>query len=439
MKISIFLLLLMLVDTVAIAQQGVQPLVSGQRVQVKKLVRDMTNVRQGIVIQGPSELQDPDIIKARQKRMGQFQQALKRYPQVDDPDVQKARAEYTALQQALSAEFKRAQTQLQQLGDVQQALATIEKNARTYAVPKPLAIPFDELKVKQWLEQASQARTVGEHNQKQLQQIAQLAYLPKNLGTPQTGASYDIDDVDRMYRYALQMQQAVQSNYTVMADQLKNRIQGMDSRVFERWQEDPESDKRWIFLSDDQRQQAKQAFAENRLIANSYLHLEKALNRSTELADSTLKRIAAAEAQFEKKHQIALQTSRLPDPKSKDSDLIEIAESVLQTPKYEFGTYGPIVLTTAAVIEREKKTSELEIDDAEVTLGGDVKFSGTETTWTYRWEEFSFAVPLQETDGRWFIWWITAKNFSSGAANTPIGRWVSGKATKGNLILKENF
>ena len=439
MKTNAFLLLMLLGNAIAIAQDGVQPLVSGQRVQVKKLVRDMINVRESIVVKGPSELQNPDIIKARQKRMGQFQQALKRYPQVNDPDVQKARAEYTALQQALSAEFKRAQAQLQQLGDVQQALATIEQNSRTYAVPKPLAIPFDELKVKQWLEQASQARTVGEHNQKQLQNIAQLAYLPKNLGTPQTGASYDIDDVDRMYRYALQMQQAVQSNYASMADQLKNRIQGMDSQVFSRWQEDPTSDKKWIFLSDAQRQEAKSVFAENRLIAQSYLHLEKSLNRNTDLAETTLKKLAEAESQFEKSHQIALQNSRLPEAKSDDDDLLDIAESVLKTPKYEFGPHGPIILTTAEIVEREKKTSEVEIDDAELTLGGDLKVSGTETTWTYRWQEFSFAVPLQEADGRWFIWWITAKNFSSGAANTPIGRWVSGKATKGNLILKENF
>ena len=421
------------------AQNDVQPLVSGQRVQVKKLIRDITNVREGIKTQGPSEFQDASVIEARKKRMGQFQQALQRYPQVNDPDVQKARAEYTALQKALSAEFKRAQAQLIQIGNPQEALATIEQNTRTYPVPKPLSIPFDELKVKQWLQQASQARTVAEHNHKQLTTLMELAYLPKTYGTPQTGAAYDIEDVDRMLRYSVQMQHAVQANYAAMADELNRRMQQMDSTVFRRWQEDPAGDKKWIFLNDNQVEESQQLFAQSRLIAESSLHLEKALNRSTALADSTLKKLTEAEAQFKKNHEIALQSSRLPEPKSNSDVLKDIAREVLETPHYEFGNYGPIVLTSEDVVEREKKTSEVEIDDAEITLSGDLKMSGTETTWTYRWEEFSFAAPLQEKDGRWFIWWITAKKFSSGANNTPIGRWVSGKATKGNPILKKNF
>ncbi|MDA0339570.1 MAG: hypothetical protein O2910_06990, partial [Proteobacteria bacterium] len=66
--------------------------------------------------------------------------------------------------------------------------------------------------------------------------------------------------------------------------------------------------------------------------------------------------------------------------------------------------------------------------------------SGTETTWTYKWREFKFATPIKETGSdNWHIWWITAKKYSSGAESTPIGRWISGGATKGSLILKDNF
>jgi len=39
----------------------------------------------------------------------------------------------------------------------------------------------------------------------------------------------------------------------------------------------------------------------------------------------------------------------------------------------------------------------------------------------------------------WYIWWITAKNFSSGGARTPLNKWVSGETSKGNRILKKNL
>ena len=120
--------------------------------------------------------------------------------------------------------------------------------------------------------------------------------------------------------------------------------------------------------------------------------------------------------------------------------MLAIAKEILEVPKYEFGKYGRIVLTTKEVIDRERKDSEVKIDDAKLTLSGDLKMSGTETTWTYKWKEFKFAVPLKETDSdTWYIWWITAKNFSSGGNRTPINQWISGDATKGNPILKKNM
>ena len=120
--------------------------------------------------------------------------------------------------------------------------------------------------------------------------------------------------------------------------------------------------------------------------------------------------------------------------------MMKIAEQILSKPKYEFGEHGNIVLTTGEIVERERKDSEIDIDDAELTLSGDIKMSGTETSWTYKWKEFKFATPLKETDSdTWYIWWITAKNFSSGGKNTPLNQWISGGATKGNLILPENI
>jgi hypothetical protein len=423
-----------------LAQAEVAPLVSGQRVRVKKLTRDMNQNRQDIVTTGPSQFQDASVVKARQKRLKQFEDALNRYPQLDDPDVQAARGAYVALAKALSTEYKRAQAQLAKLGDVQQALATIEENGRKYAVPALPQIPFTEAQAKDWVQAASNARTVAEHNHKELALIAELAYLPNNPGTPQAGAPYDANDVARLQRHAASMFKAVQADYQTLANDLASRMQQMDSDVFSRWQEDPQGEKKWIFLRDNSVKEAHEVFARSRAIAQSSVYLEQALNRPADQALAILEKLDQAEQQFKRNGELALAASRLPQPVANDPARIDIAEQILQTPKYEFGKHGPIVLTTPDIIERERKDSEIDIDDAEITLGGDLKMRGTQTTWTYKWKEFKFAVPLQDTDSeRWYIWWITAKNFSSGGDRTPIGRWISGKATKGDPILPQHF
>jgi hypothetical protein len=63
----------------------VPALVSGQRVQVKKLARDLANSRSTIVLTGPSQFQDPGVIAARQKSLQQYTDAIGRYPQADFP------------------------------------------------------------------------------------------------------------------------------------------------------------------------------------------------------------------------------------------------------------------------------------------------------------------------------------------------------------------
>lgn len=418
----------------------VPELVSGQRVRVKKLVKDIGNVQSSLVTTGPSTLQDPNEVAARKKRLTQFEEALARYPQVNDPDVQAARQAYESYRQLLSAEFKRAQEQLAQLGDVQQRLKTLAENAQTYAVPAALSIPFNETEAKAWVDASSKARTVAEHNLKQLAQIAPLAYLPNQVGTPQTGSPYDADDLNRMIQNSRMMLTEIQSRYEGMAAQLNNQMDHITNSVLSRWQEDPDSDKRYLFLQKDRQDEAFKLYDESMQMAQSSVFLETALGREAKTAEDMIAKVKAAKKEFLRKRDIALNTSRMPKAASKDKKMLKIAKEIVENPKYEFGQHDKIVLTTEAIVERERKDSEIDIDDVDVSLSGDVTMSGTETTWTYKWKEFKFAVPLKddETD-TWHIWWITAKNFSSGGPNTPLNKWISGSTTKGNQILKKNF
>jgi len=419
---------------------SVKPLVSGERVRVKKLVRDIDNLTARISDKGPSPLQDPAQVASLKKLFEQYKTALKRYPQVDDADVKKALNSFRGLQEKLKAEYGRAQAQLKTLGDVQQRLRQIESQQRQYAVPENLSIPFSEEAAKQWVEAASNARTVAEHSHKQLSEIEPLAWLPNNPGTPQTGSNYDSDDVRRMQQNAADGFNRVQSGYKQMNESLLQRMASIVETLNTRWQEDPTGEKSWIFTADNQQEEAFQFFDASLQIAESYVFLETALNRSVRKGLDLNETINRSKDAFINNRKIAISSARLPEAKSEDEERLAIARKILENPTYEFGEYGPVVLTTEKVVEREKKSSEIDIDDAEITLSGDLKLSGTETSWTYRWQEFKFAVPLKSDDGTaWHIWWIVAKKFSSGGNNTPLDRWISGKAGKGNPILEENF
>lgn len=419
---------------------SIRPLVSGERVRVKKLARDIASMSSIIITEGPSLLQNPVEIAKRQKRLKQFKEALARYPQLDDPDVQLARKEYQALHKKLLAEFKRAKGQLTQLGDVQQRLTKFEANNQKYPVPELLKIPFSEADAKAWVKAGINARTVAEHNHKELKLIAPIAYLPNNPGTPQAGAPYDANDIKRLQYNATKMFKDVQAGYLSLAEKLKNRLDQIDNDLLSRFKEDPDGDKRWLFIGEGRQQQAMKLYNESIPFAQSSIYLERTLNREPKQALAMLKKIEAAKKEFLGKVEIALKTSKLPEAKSDDKKLLTIAKQIIEKPKYKFGQHAKIILTTNKIVDRERKDSQIDIDDAEVTLGGKIKMSGTETTWTYKWQEFKFATALKETDNDiWYIWWITAKNFSSGGNRTPLNQWISGKSTKGNRILKANI
>ena len=428
-----------------IAPSGLTPeaqardLVSGERVRVKKMTRDMKSVQDSIVTTGPSHFQDPAVIAKFKKRFGQFNQALTRYPQVNDPDVAAARSAYNSLAKALSTEFARAKKQLAELGNVQARLKLIESNGRKYAVPKPLSLPFTPEEAKAWVKASSDARTVAEHNNKELAKIAPIAYLPKNRGTVQSGAPYDSDDVKRLSRWADKMFKSVQSGYKTTSDRLESRMAQMEEEVDRRWKDNPDSEKRWTFLKADQIEQADKLYADGLDMAKSSIALESALGRTTKRGDDLIVKIEKAKSDFAAHHKIALDTSRMPKPKSKNKKQIKLAKGILAIPRYEFGEHGPIVLTTEKITEHERKDSETKFDDIEFHLNGDATLTGTKTTWTYKWKEFRFATPIKDDDGKWHIYWVTARNYSQGSSITPLDQWISGKVTKGNQILKKNF
>lgn len=426
-----------------LAQAEPRPLVSGERVRVKKLARDMESAMQTLNQNGIAPFQDPAYVEKWQQSLERYRTALARYPQTDDPDVQAAAAKLGEFSNLVAFGISKAQEQIAELGDVQAIMATIETELRANSAPAWLPVPFSEDEARAWLRRAADAQQTARQAIAALQRIAPLAHLPLNPGTVQQGAPYDRHDLDRLYASAESTARKVQEAVQQTEDRLKHQFQAQDEELNYFRQLDPDNPQQRAnaFLRQGVELEIYQRLDQHLALARSLVAYQRAFNREpTASSLARAEEIAGLRATYAANRTRALGESTLPDAQSTDAGRLAIAAAILAEPRYEFGEHGPIVLTTPETVERQKQVSRAEIKDVDVSLSGDVTFSGTETTWRYHWQEFKFATPLKETDSdEWYIWWITAKRFLSGAETTPLNRWVSGAATRGDRILAENF
>jgi len=425
------------------AASDVPPLVSGQRVRVKKLARDMESAMQTINKGGVAPFQDPEYAQKWQNSVERFRNEVGNYPQVDDPDVQAAAAKLAEMENLVAFGIREAAKQTAELGDVQAILANIEKILRANRSPRWLPPPFDLEVAKGWVAEAANAKQTAQKALAELQRIAPTAYLPRNVGTVQEGAPYDDQDLDRLMRFAQSIITDVDNAVTETDNNLKLQFKTQDDTLnyFRGLDPNDESDKMNAFLAEGAEEDIYGRFEKELALAESVVAYQVAFGK--EPAANTAARVEEIKQlrkTYAENRQKALGDSKLPEPKSTDKARLAIAKEIIEKPRYEFGQHGPIVLTTAEVVDREKQVSEAEIKDIDVSITGTVTLSGTQTTWNYKWQEFKFATPVKDTDtGKWHIWWITAKNFSSGSESTPIGQWISGGAVKGSEILEKNF
>lgn len=423
--------------------QAPRPLVSGERVRVKKLARDMESAMQTLNQGGVAPFQDPAYVQKWRDAIARYRAAVEKFQQTDDPDVKAAAAKLAELENMVAFGMTEAGKQQSQLGDVQQILATIEAALRDHRAPQWLPAPFTEQEARDWVRVAADAQQTAKKAVAELQRIAPTAHLPVNPGTVQSGAPYDKQDLDRLLRFANGNLQNVDEALKQTLEALKTQFAAQDQELAYYRELDPDNEKHRMnaFLKEGAEAEIYAGLDKQLALAESVAAYQRAFAKApTDRSLARIDEIVALRKTYAANRVKALGASKLPEPKSTDAARIAIAEQILAEPSYEFGTHGPIVLTTKEIIEREEQVSRAEIKDVDISLSGKITLSGTETTWNYKWEEFKFATPLKEKDSDdWYIWWITAKKYSSGWERTPIGEWVSGAATKGDLILRENF
>jgi outer membrane murein-binding lipoprotein Lpp len=430
-------------QSTSVQQVQARQLTSGERVRVQKLERDMNNVRSSINTAGPSAFQDATELEKYTKRFAQFTDAIKKYNDANDPDVQTAQQAYLALRKALSTEFARAQQQSATLGDVQGTLRSLEEKLFATRAPAALALPISEATAAAWVQAAVTAKQNAEQSITELAKITQEASLEKNNpGTVAQGSPYDRQDIDRLNRFANDTLRKTDESRDTTIGTIKAQLDAMEHELDYFRKLDPEnpSDRANAFLKDGASEQIHERLNSKLSIATSAAYFMGAFGQppSTRV-QSYIDEITGLKSTYDANLELALGAYRLPEAKNNDAGLLSIATRIVEKERYQFGIHGPIVLTSAGIVEREREESEEKFSDLDVSLSGDITLTGTKTTWTYKWQEFKFATPIKDDSGTWHVWWITARNYSSGGSRTPIGEWVAGESSQGSMIRQENF
>lgn len=288
-----------------------------------------------------------------------------------------------------------------------------------------------------------EAKKTAQAAAKRLPEISTTVRLEKNNpGTVQQGFPYDHQDINRLLRFAQGTVQKVDESRDTTRSNLKAQLGGLDNELdyFRKLDPDNDTHRMNAFLKEGAPEEIHSRLNAYLDIANSAAHFMAAFGQQpTANVQNRLDEIEQLKIQYDAQLEQVAGAYKLPKAISENAERLAIAQQIIEKPSYKFGTHGPIVLTTADIIDREREESEEMFTDVDISLSGNITLTGTKTTWTYRWQEFKFATPLQDDKGNWSVWWITARKFSSGGGHTPIGEWVSGKAVKGSLIRAGNF
>lgn len=416
-------------------------MISQDRTRIKKLVRDIGSAAASLDQGGPKPFQDPVYVQKFASASAGFHQSLQKYAAFSqDPDVQQASAELQKLDGMILFGKDQAKSVLQELGDVQDRLANLQTLMRNRRPPATPNTPYTSDAISSWIEQAKLVRSSAVADFHQLEIIQTKAWLPLTRGTVEQGAAFDLQDVNRLMSGLQGDVKTIDDTLKQLEANLTVQVNGIGSTLewFAALDPADSQTRENSFLGEGQETEAIQRLDRELQIAEAAIAFDKQLNRGTLPGrQSLLNTIQQAKTRYLAQRAKALQMARMPQPASTSTELQRIAKETLAKPGYGTGEILRLVINSDKV-SREKETSEIELDEIDVRLSGDVKLSGTKTTTRYQWEQFQVAT-AEPVDGKYFIFYNTLKYFSAGATTTPLNRWLLSERLQGSEILKQNI
>jgi len=416
-------------------------MISQGHVRVKKLGRDIESAIDSLDHGGLKPFQDPDYVKKFDDASARFQISLDKYAAFsDDAGVQKTTTALAKLNNTIRYGKEQAKPVIAELGNVQQKLAEIQKGISNRRPPSEPQTPYTAESILNWIQQASQVRSISVSDFQRLKVIREKAWLPNNTGTVQQGAAFDMQDVNRLQSGMRNDVENIDNTLKQLEANLKLQVTDVQDSLDWYAKLDPSDahTRANSFLGEGDESEALQSLDNKLKIVEASIVFDQQLKRPTlsqrqSLRDNVTKTITNYKLQRKQ----ALKLARMPRSVSNDKTLFDIAQRTLEKPDYGVGKIMRMVINSDKV-KREKETSEVEIDEVDISLSGEVKLSGTGTKTRYEWEQYqvSTAEPVGE---KYFIFYNTLKFFTAGATTTPLNRWILSGRFKGSEIPQQNI
>ncbi|WP_339635646.1 hypothetical protein [uncultured Sneathiella sp.] len=425
------------------SSQATSPqMISHQRVQVKKLKRDLESAMDTIDRAGPKPFQDPAYVEKVDNALDKYRTALGRFSDfAEDPDVVAASNAFQKFEAMAQFGRDHAAKELAELGNVQDRLTKVNAEIRSLVIPDTPQQPYKSGELSNWLRSLATTRKAAIQIYQPLPEIKKRAYLPETRATVEEGGAFDIRDVDRMERYLRDVVGKIDNEVNTFSANLARNVEiEADSLSF--YDEFDPSDRQQQakhFLTEGRADEVRQTLAGKRLLVSEAAEYAKLLKHDTyDDRVALLARIDDVIERYEENYKKARQLVRMPKSATDDAELVEIAMETLESPDYDYvGEIKRLVVNTEKV-HRTKSTSETQIDDVDVSSSGKITMSGTETTYFYEWDQYQVAT-AEPVGDKFYIFYSTLKNYSSGASNTPLNKWIISNRIQGSEIPEENI
>lgn len=416
-------------------------MISQQRARVKKLYRDINSAVNTLDQGGVKPFQDQTYVKKFTDAADRYQQSLNKYEAfASDLDVQTAAAALQKMRNMLQFGNDQATKTLAKLGDVQGQLRTIYDHLRSTQPPPLPQAPYDDNAIPKWIAAASTLRRDSLQHLKKVQILKQEAYLPLSRGPVEQGAAFDMQNVDSMIHGLQGDVKKIDSTLKQLSDNLNVQVQHVADSLTWYDKLDPanQKDQSNAFLAEGAEAEAHKTLAEKLQLVRAAIAFDQRLQRKTLAERQALyQRIEKTRADYDAKRAQALQLVRMPKAESTDPKLLHIAKETLAKPKYEVGKIVRLVIN-AKLAHREKESSEVEFNKVDVSITGNVKLSGTQTTTRYEWDQYQVAT-AEPVGDKYYIFYNTLKYFTAGATTTPLNRWLLSGRIQGSEIPLNNI
>jgi hypothetical protein len=417
-------------------------MISHQRVQVKKLTRDIISATDTLDKAGPKPFQNPSYVTKKEESLARFKSTYAKFTDFEgDPDVQDAAAALAKLENMMAFGKDHAAKELAAIGNIQEQLTRINQEIRQIKIPETPQPPYRTGQLGQWLVDLAKARKSAIAIYQPLPQIKERAYLPDTRLTVEQGGAYDLKDVDRLERSLRDTVNKIDTSVNTFTQNLEANVQHEKSSLefYETFDPADPMQQANHFLTKGRADEVRGELAQKSIFISEAANYAKLLKHANyEERTVLLERIKKTSEQYEINYQKALELVRLPTAVTTDSDLMEIARETLENPKYtDVGDIKRLVINTEKT-HRSMETTETEFDKIDRSLSGKVTLSGTATTYHYEWDEFQVAT-AEAVGDKHYIHYTTLKYYTSGASTTPLNKWIISYRNQSSEIPLENI